>query len=458
MSEQAGNVMADELQLDVEHWRAALAALIEETLGLAQAQGADQAEIAASVSEALSVGVRDQQVETLAFTQQQSLALTLYRGGAQASVSITDLSREAREDAIRAALRIAKHTQPDPYAGLAEPEEMALDVPDLDLYHPWAISADAAQQLALDCEAAGLAVNPARLQSEGAGVSTSQQVYALGNSRGFLASVASGQHSMGAAMIARDDQGNRQRGGWRSFDRVPARLTRASEVGATAAERALRRLNPARIATARVPVLFSAEVASGLVGHFLAAIAGGSIYRGASFLRSRLNTPVFPSFVSLWEEPHLLRGAASTAFDGDGLATRQQQFVRQGELTQFALGTYSARRLGMASTANASGLHNVRMSHTGESFAELLRTMDRGLWVTQLMGQGVNLVTGDYSRGASGFWVEGGEVQFPVEEITIAGNLQDMFMGLQAVGTDVDQRGNVQVGSWLIDAMTVAGH
>ncbi len=426
--------------------------------------GATQAEVAASCGEGLSVSVRNADVETVEFTKNHGFAITVYKksskvgvtGLAKGSASTSDLSKAAIHRAVAAALDIAHYTAEDEYAGLASSELMCTGSSDLDLYHPWGVESEEAISIALTCEQAGLAHHASIKKSDGVSVNSSAGVRCYGNSHGFRAGGKGTRHSVGCGMIANGPDGM-ERSHWFSSSRLHTELEDSAEVGRKAAERALSRLGGKKIKTCEVPVLYSAEVAGSLIGHLIGAISGGNLYRKSTFLLDALHTPVMSPVVSVFERPRLLQGSASAAFDGDGLETYDKDIVSDGVLQSYILGTYSGRRLGIASTANAGGVRNLRANNSGQNFEALLREMGTGLLVTHLMGQGVNTVTGDYSRGAEGFWIENGEIQFPVKEVTIAGNLADMFKLIVAIGTDTDTRGNVQVGSILVENMKIAG-
>ncbi len=442
--------------MDVRKEQERLTRLVEFGLEQARSLGASAAAIAASIHSGLETTVRDQQVETVEFAQDQVFGVTIFKGKAKGSSTTTDLSDEAVKEAISAACTIAGYTQEDEYAGLAEADQMATDLVDLDLDHPWSLDLDQAIELAKSCEQSALSLDKRIQKSKGASLSSGRTVRVYGNSHGFMAGYSSTRHSMGCAVVARDAQGMRT-GGWGFSHRVASRLPVPESIGVKAAERAIAKLSPRVLSTGKVPVLFRAEVASGLIGNLSAALSGARIYRNASFLKGKLGEKLFPDFFTLQEFPRLRQGAASCAYDEDGLATYDKSFIENGAITRYILTTYSARRLGMKTTANAGGLRNVRITNTGQTLDQLLREMDTGLLVTELMGRGVDIVTGNYSRGAAGFWVERGEIQYPVHEITIAGNLLDMFQNLVAVGSDIDARGNTQVGSLLIAEMTVGG-
>lgn len=442
--------------MNVEEEQKQLQDCIDRALTEASLLGATQAEVAASSGEGLSVSVRSAEVETVEFTKNRGFAITVYTGHSKGSSSTSDLSLEAIRRAVAAAIDIAHYTADDECSGLAAPELLASDVLDLDLYHPWDLDSTDAVRLALDCEQAGLSNHPNIKKSDGASVSSSGGVRVYGNSHGFFGAATGTSHSIGCSMIAENDSGM-ERSHWFSGGRVASALDEAAFIGDKAASRAVKRLGARKIVTCDVPVLYSAEVAGSLVGHLIGAISGGNLFRKSSFMLDSLGTAVMSPIVSIYELPQLLQGNASASFDGDGLATYEKKIVNQGTLESYIMGVYSARRLGMQSTANAGGVRNLRAASTGQSLEQLFSEMGTGLYVTSLMGQGVNMVTGDYSRGAEGFWIENGELQYPVKEVTIAGNLADMFLDISAIGTDTDTRGNVQVGSMLISKMKVAG-
>ena len=412
------------------------------------------AEVGAYQDQGLSVSVRNGDVDKVEFTRNHGFGITVYRGKCKGSASTSDFSDAAIERAVKAALDVARYTAPDEYSGLADAEQMAGEVPDLDLYHHWGIDPEAAINMAKECEAAGLS-HPDIKNSDGAHVGTSDSVRAYGNSHGLVVAYPQSRHGISCALIAAQGE-TMERGGWSYSHRVPDQLQDGVEVGMKAAQRASRKLGGRAVPTGEFPVMYAPEIAGGLLGHFISAISGGSLYRHSSFLENTLGETLFPTWMEVYEQPHLFQGPASAAVDGDGLATYGKHFVEQGVLKSYVLGTYSARRLGLHSTANAGGVRNLRCRST-HTLDELLKSMGTGLLVTDVMGQGVNIVTGHYSRGAAGFWVENGELQFPVSEVTIAANLKDMFQNLRGVGDDIDARGNVQVGSILVDAMTVAG-
>lgn len=433
-----------------------LAEQVEQIIDEARRQGASACEVAVSLEQGLTTSVRQGEVETVEFNRDQGFGITLYLGQRKGSASTSASGTEAIRETVAAALAIAQHASEDDCAGLADAALMARELPDLDLYHPWSIEPEQAIELALQCEAAAFAHDPRIRNAEGSSLSSHQGCRVYGNSHGFIGGYTSSRHSLSCVMIA-EQAGQMQRDYWYDVNRRAERLESPELIGRRAAERAVRRLGARSVPTCEVPVLFAAELAGGLFGHLLAAISGGNLYRRSSFLVDALGQTLFPEWMTIDERPRLPGGLASAAFDGDGLATYDKAFIEQGRLVSYVLGTYSGRKLGMPSTANAGGVHNLFISHGTDDQAALLRQMGRGLLVTELMGQGVNLVTGDYSRGAAGFWVENGEIQFPVEEVTIAGNLRDMFRQIVAVGADLEWRGNVRSGSLLIERMTVAG-
>lgn len=442
---------------DMGEEQARLLGLVEDLLREAKTQGVSGAEAAISVDRGLSASARLGEVETIEHHCDQGLGVTVYIGQRKGSASSTDLSPQSIRDTVSAACRIARYAAEDEYAGLPEPETLATDFPDLDLYHPWDLDADAAVALAIECEDAGRRLSPEITNSDGASLSTHQGFRVLGNSLGFLHGYASSRHSLSCALVGQRGE-DMQRDYWYTAARAAGDLEPAALVGRKAAERTLRRLEGRPLATRQCPVLFCAEVAAGLLGHFVGAIRGGNLYRKSSFLLDCLGRPIFPAFVHIREQPHLLRALGSAPYDSEGVATRPNELVKDGVLCSYVLSTYSARKLGMATTGNAGGVHNLVIEPGHLDLPGLLAAMGTGLLVTELMGHGVNLVTGDYSRGAAGFWVENGEIQYPVEEITIAGNLREMLAGVVAVGNDVDARGNTRTGSLLIANMTVAGN
>ena len=433
-----------------------LAELVAQLLSEAQQRGASAAEAAVSYNHGLSVSVRMGEVETLEHHRSRGLGITVYFGQRKGSANTSDWKPQALRDTVAAACDIARYTEPDPCAGLADPERLARQIPDLDLYHPWSLSAEQAIEQARACEDAARAQDERIRNSEGASIATSSGLMYYGTSHGFSAGYPSSRHSLSCSVIAQDDSGM-QRGNWYTVARAATELQDGAEVGPEAASRALRRLGARRLGTRQAPVLLVPEIARGFLSHLIGAVSGSALYRKASFLRDQLGQPVLPDWLSLREEPHLPRALASAPFDAEGVATAARDLVGNGILQGYVLNSYAARRLGMASTGNAGGIHNLLATPGAQDFDGLLRQMDTGLVVTHLMGQGVNLLTGDYSRGASGFWVERGVVQYPVEEITIAGDLRQMLRTIVAHGNDIDTRGAIRCGSLLLDAMTIAG-
>ncbi|MFZ6047299.1 metalloprotease PmbA [Pseudomonas sp. CR3202] len=433
-----------------------LQARVERILAEARRQGASACEVAVSVEQGLSTTVRQGEVETVEFNRDQGFGITLYVGQRKGSASTSASGEDAIRETVAAALAIAKHASEDECAGLADAALMARDLPELDLYHPWSISPDQAVEQALICEAAAFGVDKRVSKADGTTLNTHQGCRVYGNSHGFVGGYASTRHSLSCVMIA-EAEGQMQRDYWYDVSRIGDQLADPASIGRRAAERTAARLGARPVPTCEVPVLFAAELATGLFGSFLGAISGGNLYRKSSFLEGALGQRLFPEWVTIDERPHIPRAMASAAFDNDGLATYAKPFVEKGELVSYVLGTYSGRKLGLPSTANAGGVHNLFVTHGLEDQAALLRRMGRGLLVTELMGQGLNMVTGDYSRGAAGYWVENGEIQFPVQEVTIAGNLKDMFRQIVAIGSDLELRGNIRTGSVLIERMTVAG-
>ncbi|MDZ7840503.1 MAG: metalloprotease PmbA [Gammaproteobacteria bacterium] len=430
--------------------------IVRDALELAERQGASQTEVAVADSSGFSATVRLGEVETVEHNRDKSLMLTVFFGHCSGSASTSDFTRAALEDTVRAACSIARYTAEDPHSGLADPDLLATEFPDLDLYAPWDIEVDQAIELAAACEQAARDEDARITNSEGATVSTHTGREVYGNSLGFLGDALGSRHTISCAVLGSLDDAM-QRDYWYTSARHPGDLEPGERIGRFAAQRTARRLGSRRIATRQCPVLFEAPVAVSLIGHLVGALRGSSLYRQASFLLGQLDKPLFQSGVRIHEQPHLPRGAGSTAYDNEGVGTRDRDLVSDGILTGYVLDSYSGRKLGMQTTGNAGGVHNLTLEAGTLGFEELLREMGSGVLVTELIGQGVNTVTGDYSRGAAGFWVENGEIQYPVEEITIAGNLRDMYGKMNRVGSDVDTRGNLRSGSVLIDGVTVAG-
>jgi PmbA protein len=442
--------------------RETLQELAAKVLEFAQAGGATAAEAEVSEGSGLSVSVRHGEIETIEHNRDKGIGVSVYLGQRRGHASTSDFSADALARTVEKALSIARYTAEDECAGLAEPDLLAraemLDrlLPGLALYHPWNIDVEAAAELARACEASALSVDARITNSEGGSLSSQVSQFIYANSSGFSGGYPSSRQSLSCAVIAEENEAM-QRDYWYTTARAAADLDSAESVGLRAGERTVRRLNGRKLSTRQCPVLFEAPIATGLIASFVSAISGGHLYRKSSFLLESLGTQVFPEFFQLQERPFLARGLASSPFDSEGVATRDRDVVKDGIVQGYFLGSYSARKLGMQSTGNAGGNHNLIVPSTGEDFAALLQKMGNGLLVTELLGHGLNMVTGDYSRGAAGFWVENGVIAYPVEEITIAGNLRDMFKGIVALGSDVETRGSRRVGSILIEQMTLAG-
>ena len=440
--------------------RAEFESLAQAVLERARRAGASGCDCDVSEAHGLTVTVRKGKPDTIEHNRDRSLGISVYFGERpkvrRGHASTSDLSRAALEQTVDAAVAIARHTAEDDAAGLPDAELLARDVPDLDLFHPWQLSSEEAVRIAQRCEAAAFAASKKIRNSEGASVSLQHSQFVFANSLGFMGGYAGSRHWISCAVIA-EEKGLMQRDDWYSASRVPEKLADPEKLGLYAGQRAAARLGARKISTRQAPVLFEAPVAIQLLGHLISAVNGGNLYRKTSFLLDSLGKAVLAPIVRLEERPLVPQGMSSSAFDEEGVATRERVIVRDGILEGYFLGSYSARKLGMKSTGNAGGHHNLVVRPGKLDFRGLLREMGTGLLVTELLGHGVNLVTGDYSRGAAGYWVEGGEIRFPVEEITIAGNLRDMFRGIVAVGSDVLVRSGRSSGSLLIDNMTIAG-
>ena len=437
-----------------------LAGLAEDVIRRTREAGASQAEVSASVGTGLSVNVRLGEVETVERNRDRGFGLTVYFGQRKGSASTADLKPASVDATIAQACAIARYTEPDPCAGLADAALMQTRFPDLDLWHPWHLDVDRAIEIGREVEDAGRH-GAAISNSEGASVQCGDAIGVYANSHGFTGRERGTHHSISCSLIAGQGEAM-QRDGWYEYVRDANAFPAFATIGAKAAGRAAARLGARRLSTRDCPVLFAPEVARSLAGHLVSAVSGGSLYRRASFLLDHAGKPVLPSFVDVAEKPLLPRGHASTAFDAEGVATRESMLVERGVLQRYVLGSYSARKLGLKTTGNAGGVHNLTVaagSVDGDvaDFRGMLQRMGRGLLVTELIGQGVSIITGDYSRGAAGFWVENGEIAYPVQEITVAGNLRDMFMNVQAIGSDVDPRASILTGSILVGKMTVAG-
>ncbi len=425
-------------------------------LAAANRGGATAVESEVSQGIGQSVTVRHGEVETIAYNRDKGISVTVYVGQRRGHASTADFSDESVQATVDKALAIARFTAEDPAAGLADPDRLARSWPDLDLYHPWDLPVEAAIELGREAEASALAVDRRITNSEGATVARGESEFVYANSNGFLGGYRSSRHHIDCAVVG-EESGAMQRDYWYSAARAPSDLETAAAVGRSAGERTVRRLGARQLATLECPVIFEAPEAADLIGFFVQAVSGGSLYRKSSFLLDSLGTQVFASHVNLREEPHMLRGRGSAPFDSEGVATAARDVVSGGTVAGYFLGSYSARKLGMQSTGNGGGAHNLVLSHGPDDLPALMRQMGRGLLVTEQLGQGVNAVTGDFSRGAAGFWVEDGVIAYPVEEITIAGNLRDMFRDIVAIGSDVDRRGSRHTGSILLGRMTIAG-
>ena len=434
-----------------------MAEVARRALATAKRLGASDAEVEVSAAIGQNVSVRRGEIETVEYNRDKGLGITVYFGARRGNASTSDLAPEAVDRTVEAACAIARHTAEDSAAGL--PEESMLYhgiAPDLDLFHPWGLTVEEAIEVAKRTEAAALAVDRRITNTEGATVSSYDSDFVLGNSRGFLQGYPTSKSSISCSVVAEDKSGM-QRDYWYSTHRDPRALEPPESVGRVAGERTVKRLSARRLPTGDMPVIFDANVAPSLLGHFVQAASGSSLYRHSSFLEGKLGTQVFAPGVRIFEDPHLRGEMASGYFDAEGVATSSRLVVADGVLKGWFLSTYSSRKLGLQTTGNAGGNHNLILAPGELDLDGLVRKMGRGFLVTEMMGQGVNLVTGDYSRGASGFWVEGGEIRFPVEEVTIAGNLADVFRGIVAVGRDVLVRGSRQSGSVLVERMTIAG-
>ena len=446
------SVQADRATLD----QRALEDIVALVLDEARKSGADQAEAAASHDIGLSVTARLGDVENLEYTNDRGVGITIYAGSRKGSASTSDFNPEALREAVAKACSFAKYTAPDKYSGLADKELMASDPPELELAYTWELDSERAIRLAIECENAARTFDRRITNSEGATVATNAGVRAYGNSHGFVGSYRKTSHSMSCVVVG-ETNGDMQRDHWYSAARDPADLEAPETIGATAARRTVERLGARKIKTVKAPVVFAPEIARGFIGHAIGAISGGAQYRRSSFLLDAAGEQIFPDFFRIEERPHIPKGLASAPYDAEGVATSDRDIVVDGVLQGYILSSYSARRLGLVTTGNAGGAHNLIVPGNARDMQELLTMMGDGLLVCELIGQGVNSVTGDYSRGAVGFWIENGEVAYPVHEVTIAGNLKDLYMRIRAVGRDQDLRGGIRCGSLLVDGMTIAG-
>ncbi|MGQ8365445.1 metalloprotease PmbA [Glaciecola sp. 1036] len=442
--------------MQVEQQLSEIKNVVEDALNLAKKLGATAAEASISKNEGISVGTRLKEVETVEFTNDGGLGISVYVGQKKGTASTADLSPKALKTAVEKAVEIAKYTSEDECAGLADKELMATNIPDLDLYHPQELDTQKALEIALETESAGMETSPLITNSDGASYNANVEVRVYGNTHGLIAGFPSSRYSLSCVLIAQNDT-DMQRDYAYTVSREPDQLKSAKEIGKEAAELTISRLDARKIKTTKAPVIFHREIASSLFGSFIKAISGGSLYRKSSFLLDTKGQQLFPNWLALAERPHIKKGLASSPFDDEGVGTFDMDIVKDGVLQDYLLTSYSARKLGMVSNGHAGGTHNVIVSDTGQSEAELLKTMGTGLLITELMGQGVSIVNGDYSRGAAGFWVENGIIQYPVHEITVAGNLRDMFNNIQAIGQEREVRGSLQTGSILISEMQIAG-
>lgn len=442
--------------MQMEQQLAQIQQAVEEVLALAKQKGASHAEASMSKVQGIAVSTRLKEVETVEFTNDGGLGISVYFGKRKGSASTADLSQSALTLAVEKACEIAKHTGEDPFSGPADADLLAYDYPDLDLYHPIELDTQLGIELAVAAEEAALGFDSRITNSDGASYNANIGMKVYGNSHGFIGGYPSSRYSLSCVVIGEND-GDMQRDYSYTVNRRSNLLLSSSQIGKEAAEFTLSRLNARKVKTAKVPVLFHRDIASGLLGHFVSAISGGSLYRNSSFLLNSLGTQVLPNWFNISEKPHIKSGLASSPFDNEGVRTQDMQIVESGMLNHYLLTSYSARKLEMQNNGHAGGIHNWLVKDTGHSDEALLKEMGTGLLVTELMGQGVNIVTGDYSRGAAGFWVENGEIQFPVHEVTIAGNLKDMLMNICAIGSIPETRSSLQVGSILISEMQLAG-
>lgn len=439
----------------VAEQRKVLEQAVAQALELAKA-GTDGAEVAVSKTTGIGVSTRYGEVENVEFNSDGALGITVYYQNRKGSASSTDLSSEAIKRTVQAAVDIARYTSPDPYAGMADRELLAFDAPDLDLFHPWEIDPDKAIEMAARAEQASLHTDKRITNTEGGSFNSHVGIKVFGNSHGMLQSYCSSRHSLSSCVIA-EAEGDMERDYAYTIGRALGDLQSPEWVGQECARRTLSRLAPRKLPTMKAPVIFAPEVATGLFGHLVGAISGSSVYRKSTFLLDALGTQILPEWLTIEEKPHLLKGLASTPFDSEGVRTQDREIVKDGVLQTWLLTSYAARKLGLQSTGHAGGIHNWRIAGQGSSFDDLLKQMGKGLVVTELMGQGVSGITGDYSRGAAGFWVENGEIQYPVSEITIAGNLKDMWRNMVTIGNDIETRSNIQCGSVLLPEMSIAG-
>ncbi|HFG2430584.1 TPA: metalloprotease PmbA [Vibrio cholerae] len=436
--------------------RQELEAAVAKALELA-AVSSDAAEVAITKSTGLSVSTRMCEVENVEFNSDGALGITVYRGQRKGSASTSDLSEKAIRQTVLAALDIAQYTSADPYAGPAPKELMVQEIPDLDLFHPDEPNPDVAAQIAIAAERAALGYSKKIKQSDGGSYDSHYGIRVYGNSHGLLASYASSRHSISCSVIGEGRNGEMERDYSYTVARHRDDLWTPESVGLQAAENTVSRLDPQKLKTGQFPVMFAADVATGLIGHLVMAISGGNLYRKSSFLLDHLGKSILPSWFNISERPHVMRGLASSPFDSEGVRTQDLEIITDGVLATYLLTSYAARKMNMTPTGHAGGIHNWYVKSTGQNYQQMLKELGTGLLVTEVMGQGMNVVTGDYSRGAAGFWVENGEIKYPVSEITIAGNLKQMLQQIVAVGSDIETRSQIQTGSILIESMKVAG-
>ncbi|WP_414147609.1 metalloprotease PmbA [Erwinia sp. BNK-24-b] len=439
----------------VAEQRKTLEQAVATALELAKAS-TDGAEVAVTRTTGISVSTRYGEVENVEFNSDGALGITVYHQNRKGSASSTDLSPDAIARTVQAAVDIARYTSADPFAGVADRELLAFDAPDLDLFHPSDLDPDKAIEIAARAEQAALAADERITNTEGGSFNSHIGMKVFGNSHGMIQGYSSSRHSVSASVIA-EAGGDMERDYAYTIGRAMEDLKSPEWVGEECARRTLSRLSPRKLSTMKAPVIFAAEVATGLFGHLVGAISGGSVYRKSTFLLDAMGQQILPEWLTIQEQPHLLKGLASTPFDSEGVRTEKRDIIKDGVLQTWLLTSYSARKLGLKSTGHAGGIHNWRINGQGDSFEQLLKKMGTGLVVTELMGQGVSGITGDYSRGAAGFWVENGVIQYPVSEITIAGNLKDMWRNMVTIGSDIETRSNIQCGSVLIPEMKIAG-
>ena len=442
--------------MQIDQQVAEIQTIVDDVLKLAKQKGATQAEASMSKVQGIAVSSRMKEVENVEFTNDGGLGISVYVGKHKGSASTADLSKEALTLAVEKAIDIAKYTSEDPCTGLADAELMATEFPDLDLYHPQPLDPEQAIQVAIEAETAAMDYDKRITNSDGASYNANLGMRVYGNTHGINAGYPSSRYSLSCMVIGADND-DMQRDYAYTVSRKAGDLLSPKEVGEEAAHNTVSRLGARKISTAKVPVIMHRDLASSLFGHYVSAISGGNLYRRSSFLLDKLGHQVFPEWLNIEEKPHLKGALASSNFDNEGVATHDMTIVDAGKLATYLYTTYSARKLNTKSNGHAGGIHNWQVTNTGQSDEQLLKTMGTGLLVTELMGQGVNVVTGDYSRGAAGYWVENGIIQYPVHEVTIAGNLKDMFAGIQAIGAVQDKRGSVSTGSILLDEMSIAG-